>query len=367
MAVLPATIVFNAVNELFNGLRMFRVLSLLQFAQSMLFAGLAVALTFSWQTRADSVIVAWGLTCALCSALPLYWLVRMWHALPCTTSAPPHAAFWGRVLPFVSAVWVSNLLGNLFMMADRYMILHHSGMSPGEAAAAVGQYHSARMVPLLVIQLSSVVGAMFVPYFSCDWEAGRARRAPPVEPVPDVDRVGAPGHGHRGPCGSPVLFVGVFKGKFPDGQAILPWMLLSAVWFSMFAVAKSYLWCDERVSLVSLALLVGLGVNVGVNWLLLPLWGIRGAAMAAMLANLVLLLTGYGLIARRGMRVTFGTLLVSAAPAALCLGPWISLAVFTFLIVLSVATPLIFNRDEKEQLTAFARHHFQRARLCGTP
>jgi hypothetical protein len=115
--------------------------------------------------------------------------------------------------------------------------------------------------------------------------------------------------------------------------------------------------------LVSLALLVGLGVNVGINWLLLPLWGIRGAAMAVVLANLVLLLTGYGLIARRGMRVTFGTLLVSAAPAALCLGPWVSLAVFAILIVLSAATPVVFNREEKEQLTAFARDHFQRGRL----
>jgi O-antigen/teichoic acid export membrane protein len=361
MAALPATIVFNAINELFNGLRMFRMLSLLQFAQSMLFAGLAVGLTLCWRTRADGVIAAWGLTCALCSVLPLYWLIRMWSGLPRAEAAPPHAAFWGKVLPFVSAVWVSNLLGNLFMMADRYMILHHSGMGPNEAAAAVGQYHSARMVPLLVIQLSAIVGTMFVPYFSCDWEAGR-RHVVRAQLNLFLKLIGLMliATGVVILAVAPVLFVGVFKGKFPDGQAILPWLLLAAVWFSMFCVAKSYLWCDERVSHVSLALAVGLGVNVGVNWFLLPLWGIRGAAMSAALANLVLLAMGYGLIARRGMRVTFGTVLVSAAPAAFCFGPWISLASLAILMAISAATPLVFQQEEKEQLVAFARDHLRR-------
>ena len=127
--------------------------------------------------------------------IPLYWLVRMWRNFPDSPMLPAGVAFWGRLLPFAGAVWVNNLLQNLFLMTDRYMILHHSGMNGDEAAAAVGQYHSARVVPLLLVQLSVVISTMFVPYFSCGWEAGRAPRCPrPTRPLPQVDRFGADCH-----------------------------------------------------------------------------------------------------------------------------------------------------------------------------
>jgi polysaccharide transporter, PST family len=367
MMVLPATIIFNSINELFTGLRKYRVLTFLQFMQSMLFAGLALSLATIWHAGAGSVIAAFGITCALCSVVPFLWLTRMWRSLPCDALPTRQTAFWGRLLPFAATVWLSNLLGNLFMMTDRYMILHYSGMNATDAAAAVGQYHSARVVPLLIVQLAGVIGMMFVPYFSCDWEAGRR----------DVVRarlnmflkligMGLTAVAVLILAASPILYEHIFAGKFAQGQAILPWTLLCAVWFSMFCIAKSYLWCDERVWLVSLAFVAALGINIGASLILLPRWGIQGAAMGASLANLILLLTIFMLATLRGMRISLGAWLITAVPAALCLGAWAALGVLVILAILSVATAVVFDREEKEQLIAFLNDNLQRLRMLNT-
>ena len=126
-------------------------------------------------------------------------------------------------------------------------------MDAANATMAVGQYHSARVVPLLIVQLSALIGTMFVPYLSHDWEAGRRDvvRAR-LNMFLKVIGLGLTALAALILASSPLLFGGVFAGKFSAGEAILPWTLLCAMWFSMFCVARSYLWCDERVWLVSL-------------------------------------------------------------------------------------------------------------------
>jgi polysaccharide transporter, PST family len=361
---LPAVILFNSINELFGGLRMYRVVTVLQFMQSMLFAGLALSLAGGWHAGADSVVAGFGLTCALCSVVPLYWLVRMWRRLPSPTISVRPTAFWGKLLPFVAAVWVSNLLGNLFMMTDRYMILHYSGMDAANATAAVGQYHSARVVPLLIVQLSALIGTMFVPYLSHDWEAGRRDlvRAR-LNMFLKVVGLGLTALAVLVLAASPLLFSGVFAGKFAAGESLLPWTLLCAMWFSMFCFARSYLWCDERVWLVTLGFVAALGVNVGSSLLLLPRWGLQGAALAASIANLALLLVIYGLAMWRGMRIPFGTWLISAVPASVCLGAGPALAVLAAVTAASLATDLIFSRAEKEQIVSLGRDYLARWRF----
>lgn len=363
---LPAVVLFNTANELFVGLRMFRAVTLLQFAQSLLFAAMALSLAGAWHAGADGVIAGYGLACVLCALVSMNWLVRMWWHLPQTADAPRHAAFWGRLLPFAGAVWVGNLLGNLFMMTDRYLILHCSAAGPTEAAMAVGQYHSARVAPVLIVQLSGLIGAMFIPHLTCDWEAGRrALVNARLNLVLKLLGLGATATAVVILALAPILFVGVFSGKFPEGQAILCWTLLSATWFGMFCIARSYLWCDERVWLVSVALVLGIAVNVGANLVLLPHWGIRGAAVAASLANLVLLAAVYGIAMRRGLKISLGVWVVSAVPASLCLGPWAAAAVLAAVAAAALGSDRLFDRGEKRELATFLRSAARRWRALG--
>jgi polysaccharide transporter, PST family len=360
--VLPAVILMNTIHELFSGMRMFRAVTMLQFAQSLLFAALALSLTGLCHGGADGVIAGYGLTCLLCSALPLYWLIRMWRNLNESPAPAAGAAFWGRLLPFAGAVWANNMLQNAFLMTDRYMILHHSGLEGSAAAAAVGQYHSARVVPLLLVQLAAVIATMFIPYFSCDWEAGRRHVVRNrLNTLLKLSGLALVMTAVLILVVSPILFDVFYAGKFPAGKAILPWTLLAAMWYSMFCFGRIYLWCDERVGLACVGSILGLGVNVGVALLLLPRWGIQGAAVAASLANLTLLLVIYGLVVLRGMRISMGTWIISAAPATICLGPWLAAGSLGALLLASAGTTWIFSRDEKQELISIARGYIGRA------
>ncbi len=81
------------------------------------------------------------------------------------------SGFWSRLLPFAAWVWVTNLLYNLFDVVDRYMIVHTARVA--DPLAEVGNYHSSRIVPLLLVSISTLMGTMLLPHLSHDWEAGR--------------------------------------------------------------------------------------------------------------------------------------------------------------------------------------------------
>lgn len=361
MVTLPSLILFNSLILLFGGFRMNRVVAVLQFMQGVLFAALALSLTAAWRAQAASVAMAYGAACATCCLLGFYWLSHTWKALPSDASTVPLGRFWAKLLPFAMSVWLVNLLANLFELTSRSMLLHYSGMQPAEALAAVGQYHSARIIPLLIVSLASMMGAMVIPFLSSDWEAGRHRIVSlRINLSLKIIGLGLTAGSALVLLAAPVLFTGVLAGKFAAGQAILPWTLMCAVWFSMIYFAETYLWCDERIGLVCFAFFAGLVVNVGTNLLLLPVWGLQGAVLSASAGNLALLLMIFGFANWRGLRLDVGTWAVSASPLALTLGPWAALTVLAALTATAWSSHRIFSPDEKDQLHAMIRRYVDR-------
>ena len=104
---------------------------------------------------------------------------------------------------------------------------------------------------------------MITPHLSQDWEAGRrqavVRRLNLTLKLLLLSLV----------AGSvttlflgPLLFQVAFQNKFHGGLLVLPWTLAYCTWFGTIAVAQNYLWCAERPGMSSLALLVGLALNI---------------------------------------------------------------------------------------------------------
>lgn len=359
---LPALVLYNSLCELFGGLRMYRVVSGLDFLQSLLFAAIGLTLIRGWNAGADSILIAFAVACAFCSLLPLTWLVRTWRTMPAGNPVS-HTRFWGKLLPFVASVWVSNWCGNLFSAIDRYLIVHYSGKDASEALVLVGQYHSSRVVPLLLVTLSMLLSTMIVPFLSCEWEAGRRQRV--SESVNTLVKLAGFGLVFAAALvllASPLLFGWAFAGKYDAGLAVLPWTLMYSVWFGMFCMAKTYLWCDERVWLVSLSFLAGITASIGLNLLWLPSLGLLGAVLAKCFANLTVLLTVYGFARRRGMQIQPGTWFVSALPAVLGMAPWAMAVALTVAAGVAVRTELIFAREEKMQLISVAQGYLDRLR-----
>lgn len=353
---LAPLIAFYYCTEFFSGLRLFRVVSSLQLLHSLSFAALCIVLIQTYRADAYSLVIAYAASNTLCAAAAFAWLLHTWRVLPHDTQHLPHRALWCKVLPFSLWLWVGNWLSNLFEVADRYMLVHFSGMPTPLTLQAVGNYHSARIVPLLLLSVAGLLGTTLLPHLSHDWEAGR-RQAVALRVRLALKLLAAALLG--GSCAvivlAPLLFDWAFQGKYDGGLQVLPWTLVYLGWTSLIYVASPYLWCAERARLPSLAMFVGLLANLLLNLLLVPRFGLPGAVWATAAANAVALAVLYLLASRLGLAIDTGLLVLSAAPATLGLGLYPALATVVVLLHQALMRNWLLCPQEKDVFRQWTR------------
>ena len=232
----------------------------------------------------------------------------------------------------------------------------------------MGSYHSSRIVPLLLVSIAALLGTVILPHLSHDWEAGRrnevsARMNLTLKLLGLLLFVGSIGI----LLAAPFLFNVAFDGKFRGGLDVLPWTLTYCAWFGMVTMAQMYLWCAERARLSCLALFIGLVMNVGLNLVLLPRFGLAGAVWATAAANFVALALIYRFNAWLGMKIERSLLLVSLLPLTLGLGPFAAVTTLVAVIVGIIATDRILSCEEKQQLGAVFNGYVNRFRPLESP
>jgi PST family polysaccharide transporter len=366
LAVVLATwILHTLLVALFNALRMTRVVSALQFCHSLGFAVIGVVLLVCGQASAAGVLWSFAGASVLSSALGIVWLAKSWSRLPELPQDKNEIGWqwnlWNQILPFALWVWITNALANTFGLADRWMMIHFSGLSEPQALAQLGQYHSARIVPILFLGIAEMLAGLVTPHLAYDWEAGRreevSRRLNFILKSFSLCLFAAS-------TGllltSPLLFGIALAGKYAAGMALLPWTLMYCIWGSLAVVATNYLWCAERARLASLSLLLGLIVNVALGAWLLPRFGLHGAAWGTSAANFVMLGGMYIAAWACGMRFDSGVLLAALAPVALLAGPWTALSVVVLLAMLACRTSGLFTADEQRHLIDTLRRSMRR-------
>lgn len=284
-----AIVFYDFVYGLVSSLRQVRVASLMQFIQSVAFTFIAVAWLGSGGGLVD-LVVAFIAASGLAMVPGLLTLRRGWSTMPSADDTFDAAAMWRRLLPFAAAIWSMNLLTNVFAMSDRYMILHWMPGSDAQTQAAVGQYHSGRIIPMLLCSLASMVSGVLLPYLTADWEAGRHGRVKlrirqMVFAMSAAFTAGAAVTLWMAPW----FFATVLEDRYPLGLAMMPMTFVYCIWMSMTTLGQDYLWVREKGKWVALALAVALASNLGLNHFLLPIWGLTGAVLATLIANAVLL------------------------------------------------------------------------------
>ncbi len=177
---LAAIIIHHMLTAVFTALRMIRIVSAMNFAQSLLFA--TIALGMVWVTPdVSGILIGYGVACLVASLGAIVWTWPEWkkNALARADQSVeqiPHGSFWMKLLRFAFFVWVTNMLAHLFAIVDRTMIIHVSGLTPSEALEQVGYYHSSRLIPLLLVSVAELFSGLVMPHMSHDWEAGRRQR-----------------------------------------------------------------------------------------------------------------------------------------------------------------------------------------------
>lgn len=365
VAALATTVAFNFLVELFTALRQMRVVSMMQFINTLVFAGVGIGLLLYWREGAASIVIAYGVACAISVVVAGGILCRTWRRLPKTSAEDAPESLWSKLLPFAAWVWVISLLANLFEVVDRCMIVHFSGHSHEVTTAMVGNYHSSRVFPVLMIAVTGLLSTMVIPHLIHDWEAGRRREvAKRLNFLLKSWGLVLLSGGVLILTLAPWIFGWALDGKYGAGLIVLPWTIVYCIWFSMSILANDYIWCTERTRLCVPILIVGLTVNISLNYLLLPIWGLLGVAMATAGGN-AMALTIVMLVNRRlGMKIERATCVVMLLPLVLALGIVASLFVWSAAMITLLRTTWILSADEKQQLTQVVEQYWEKVRAA---
>lgn len=356
---LLTVIAYNFLTETLTALRLVRVSSLVQFVNSIAFALLSVVLLSLWKLDAQAIVLAYAGSSLLLVLAAIVWLAIRWPHLPRDGAPAPHHEMWRKLAPFAVWVWVTNLLYNLFEVVGRYMLLHVGNLS--DAQALVGQYHSAQVIPVMMVSLAGLLAGMILPHLSRDWEWGDRAR------VSDTLNLTLKLLGLATFIGSvivlfaaPLLFDVAWHGKYAQGLALLPLALASCSWLGLLTVAQMYLWCAERATLSCVALAIGLVTNVALNLVLIPAYGLSGAVIATATSNFAALGIVLALNRGLGMRVQPSTACIALLPIALLLGPWIALAVLTVAGSVLLASQRLLSEYEKQRIASvWQEYHYK--------
>lgn len=349
---LLAAIAYNFSVELFTSLRCQGVASGMHLWQAIWFTVLSIGLA-AWEPSARSVLWAYGIACVLCVFGGATQWRSAWSHLDTPLSDAVERPLWSTVLPFAFWMWVGGWLSNAFDLADRYLLVHlHPGGS-ADALRLVGNYHGARIIPLLLIMISNMLASIVVVHLSHEWEQGRHRHVgEQLNLILKLHGIVLLATGVGTLLFAPLLFEGLFQGKFGAGQAILPVALTYSCWNSLAMVAQSYLICAERLRLGSFALLGSLVFNVLLNLWMVPRFGLQGAVVSTAAANLLLLLLMFVFARGHGFRVHFGTLLVAVSPLVLNMGWPTAIAWLTLLLVAGWWSDRLLTCSERQTLRA---------------
>jgi len=280
-------------------------------------------------------MVAYAVGALVAALLGLAVVIWYWRSLPPETAPLSQGALWAVLLPFAGWIWIGNLVSNLFEVADQFMLKYFSGLPAIAADALVGQYYSSRVIPMLLISVATMLAGSLLPHLTRDWESGnrdaaRLRLNTFTKLASLAFTVGAAG------CliASPILFTWALRGKYDAGLAVLPGTLAYCACYGTGCIAMLYLLCAEKAKLGSLALFGGLAVNIALNYVLVPQFGLMGVVVATIVANVVALALIFWLSSLAGMRWHPGTLVASTVPLSLWLGGVPTLAIVA--IVLAV-------------------------------
>jgi O-antigen/teichoic acid export membrane protein len=329
------------VIELLTALKTVRLVAIMQMLTSFSFAGFGLLFLAWFGYQAKNILLGYIVAAFLGTLLGLWMTRYYWRGWNIPSEPLQLGPFWAKIMPYVIWVTLASFLSNLFLLSDRYMIIHYSGVSPDAALSMVGQYHSGRVLPDLIITLAQALAAMALPHLSVDWESGN------IKVVQDRTRLAMKLIGFFTALAgaicvliAPLLFNSVLEGKFQDGLAVMPLVTAYAVFWSLILIASNYLLCAEKARLSSIAIGTGLVLNIVLNLILLPRFGLFGAVGATATSNLVVLLIIVGINRGLGCRLDRTLIVLLFLPTLFYFGP---VPVLVVLVILAVAT-LFFRR-----------------------
>ena len=341
----------NIMVSLLESLRQVRMVTLMRFLVGILFSTVGLAMVVCFENAAIGATVGFGI-CSLIGVIPAFWLLRKIRtAIVNDGEVLGHSQMWTRVAPFAAWLWISNFLNNCFELSDRLMLLNCSPVSSEAAQGLVGQYHSGRTIPLMLISLAAILGGMLLPYLAAYWEKDERDKA--CNQLRWSLKLMALVFTAVGVCmliTAPFIFDTILQGRYDEGLAVLPMTLVYCIWFGLYTVGQDYMWVAEKGKFTALALLGGLLLNLLLNWLLIPSMGVSGAVLATTISNAFLVTVVYVFNHWLGCKSDFGIWFCALVPLILLLPVHFSIIASVLIAIAGWKTGVIFRAEEKQEV-----------------
>jgi polysaccharide transporter, PST family len=314
---LVTVVVFNALMELLNGLKQPTAVSSMQLVSSIAFSLIALPAVILWK-HWTVVLACYALSMSL-GTIP--GIIRLWKRCQPAfqdTQATSTREMMTRVIPFAISVWAVDLLSNLFDVVDRYMLLHLASNDQTLNQSLVGQFHTARILPVLFLSIAAMISGMLLPYWSSDWEADKkASTCKSINASIKASVYFFWFASLAAMCVSPLLFGAIFKGTYPISEACFPAALCHCVFASVVLLQTSALRCVEANRSAIGVLALAFITNTALSYLLVPRMGVLGAMWATLAATLIMLLMNAWLMFRRQIKADLGLWLSFMVPMTL--------------------------------------------------
>lgn len=350
----------NYLTTLVEAFRQVRLASLMRFVSGITFTVGGVGLLLLLPEKATAAIIAFGVS-SLLGALPAWFFLRSrrtaWGA---NTAALPAGEMWLRLAPFAGWWWLSNLLHNAYELADRYLLMHFGNLNVSELQAAVGQIHSSRVLPTLMVGVASMLSGLLMPYVTAAWVQGdRERARAQLNWTIKLSAVAIALANLGILLGAPCLFDCCLGGRYTEGLAILPFALVYCSWLSLLTVSQDYLWVAEKGKWAVGVMLAALLATIGLAAALIPIDGVRAAVGCISIGSLLALVGVYVCNQNMGCRPDRGVWMTLGAPLLVFGGPELASAATIGAGYLIVKTQVYFSLEEKHQICQMLNRRFR--------
>lgn len=347
---------FNYLTSLIESLRQIRLATIMRFVSGVTFTIAGIVFLVVWPLGSVTVIWAFFLS-SVAGAIPALWYLRRLNRELVDDGPWLEArSMWQRLIPFAAWWWGSNMVYNLYELADRYLLIHFSKLESDLAQGLVGQYHSGRVIPLLMVGVAVMLSGLLLPYLAKSWGAKEFEKTQrQLNWTVKLSTIGMVGINTVLLIAAPLLFDRVLNGRYADGLAVLPMTMVYCTWFSTLTVAQDYLWVVEKGKYGVGALFVGLVVNIFFNLWLIPSYGLWGAVVATTIGNFVALVLIMACNWKFGAAPDWGCWGVIAVPGLLLMPSFQAAAVYVLLLVWIGLSDKVFSSEEKREIKEFVQ------------
>lgn len=340
LTVIP-TVMYECITVSFNSIRVFKMSSLLRFSQFMYFTVIGIVFVILYP-KAESVISA-NLVASI-FVLPIFGFIVWKYILnsDSQTNKIQEDNFYSKIFKFSIGFAFLPIIDTLFNYTGRLMLNRFLGLEE------VGIYSMAVNISGILFMFGAVVNTVIAPTLNHRWEMKERDQV--------ISHISLSVKINIVLLMVIAVILSLFKEQFVYilyGQAymksvsVLNVMMIFSIFTSITLSLGIFPSLIEKPYIFIVNNVLGLGLNLMLSYILIPLYHMQGAAMANTISIFVSMVLMNIWLYIFGFKIKAATVFLYITPFCLLLNNIFMCIIFFVLIMSILFTDLIFDKNEK--------------------